>query len=482
MAATVRDGDSLSGLSDTDLFQRLFWQRHAVDPELLQAARACALVYSFDGDMLDGAAAELPILAQLAGMDALRLASHVGELQARDLVQNRGHWRALLPQALANRLAEEAMRAMPRQHLRKVLEQWAPPRLLRSFCRRLSYLPAHRMTLDLAADWLVAGGRLAQIASHDDEQRRMFHYLAPSAPGLALAVLERCAAADLIHYLDVLRELAYDAALLERSLALMLRIRLEHADDQAVRTAEQSIVALFAIHGPGTMAPWAQRLGIIERWLSEPSAPMRQIALVALEHAMHRVVMGPSSWQRPMDHDLGLAPVDSDQALVWLSQSVALLAKEAAGWSRHAADAKAKLALSLPALIFNAASRAAAFAALRTVAAAGFWLHGWRSLQMARARMSIQWSEGELAAMDALERILSPSDLAGEALAAISPVIGANCPETLRKSYDSGEQRLDAAALAIGRRGAVEDGVRGALLPELLCSGGRCGELGRGLR
>ncbi|RFP09225.1 MULTISPECIES: hypothetical protein [unclassified Duganella] len=474
LATTVRDGDSLAGLSDADLFHRLFWQRHAVAPELLAAARACALVYSFDGDTLDGVAAELPMLAQLAGMDALRLAGHVSELHARDLMQSRGQWRALLPHALANRLAEEALRAIPFQHLRNVLEHSAPPRLLRSFCRRLSYFPDHRVTLDLAAEWLVAGGRLGQPASYDDEQRMMFHYLAPSARGLALALLERCAVVDLIHYHDVLLELVYDAALFERTLALMLRIRLEHADAHATRAAEQSIVGLFAIHGPGTMAPWELRLGIVERWLSEPSAALQQLALDALEYAVRRVVMGPPSWQRAMDCDDGLAPADNIQSLAWLGQSIALLAKEATGRTRHAAAAKAKLAQSLPALIFDAASRPAAFAALRTVAAAGFWLHGWRSLRMARARMPIEWSEAERVVMDALEVILSPSDLAGEALAALSAVA-----ETPGESYEDGLLRLDAALLAIGQRVAVEDGARDALLPELMCSGGRCEQLGR---
>ena len=41
--------NALAGLNDDGLFQRLFIKRYAPDNDLLLAAEACALVYSFDG-------------------------------------------------------------------------------------------------------------------------------------------------------------------------------------------------------------------------------------------------------------------------------------------------------------------------------------------------------------------------------------------------------------------------------------------------
>ncbi|MBH5371507.1 hypothetical protein [Bradyrhizobium glycinis] len=49
LAATVGKNDSISKLSDPDLFKRLFQQRHEHDPDLLLIAQACSLVYSFEG-------------------------------------------------------------------------------------------------------------------------------------------------------------------------------------------------------------------------------------------------------------------------------------------------------------------------------------------------------------------------------------------------------------------------------------------------
>lgn len=67
LAETVKRSDSIAGLSNVELFQRLFWQRHDPNDSLLRAAKACSLVYSFDGKALFGDEAELPRLAALAG-------------------------------------------------------------------------------------------------------------------------------------------------------------------------------------------------------------------------------------------------------------------------------------------------------------------------------------------------------------------------------------------------------------------------------
>jgi len=67
LANTAKSGESLANLKDSELFERLFRQKHDVDPHLLKAAKACALVYSFDGETDEGQDAEFPLLADLAG-------------------------------------------------------------------------------------------------------------------------------------------------------------------------------------------------------------------------------------------------------------------------------------------------------------------------------------------------------------------------------------------------------------------------------
>ena len=60
----------------------------------------------------------------------------VAELNRRDLAQRRGRWRAILPHALANRLAATALQNIPLARIQDSLIDGAPERLTTSFSRR----------------------------------------------------------------------------------------------------------------------------------------------------------------------------------------------------------------------------------------------------------------------------------------------------------------------------------------------------------
>jgi hypothetical protein len=89
LAGTIGKNETVAGLTNTDLFQRLFQQRHGHDESLLLIAQACSLVYSFQGEALEGDEAELPILGRLIGKSADDVFRGVAELERRDLVQRR---------------------------------------------------------------------------------------------------------------------------------------------------------------------------------------------------------------------------------------------------------------------------------------------------------------------------------------------------------------------------------------------------------
>ena len=90
LASTVGRNETVAGLTDDQLFQRLFLQRHAHDEPLYLAAQACALVYSFQGeDVSEGDGAELVRLGELIGITPQQLYRSVAQLKRRDLVQQR---------------------------------------------------------------------------------------------------------------------------------------------------------------------------------------------------------------------------------------------------------------------------------------------------------------------------------------------------------------------------------------------------------
>jgi hypothetical protein len=123
----------LSGFRDEELFERLFTQRHGSSKDLLISAEACSLVYSFEGTDTISDKSELKFLASLVDKSTQELYRDLGTLKERELLQSRDVWRAVLPQAIANRLAKRALESIPKDTLVKAFLTSGFERLLKSF-------------------------------------------------------------------------------------------------------------------------------------------------------------------------------------------------------------------------------------------------------------------------------------------------------------------------------------------------------------
>ncbi|MBZ5609127.1 MAG: hypothetical protein LAP38_12770 [Acidobacteriia bacterium] len=274
LAATVERNETVAGLTDEQLFQRLFLQRHTHDESLYLAAQVCSLVYSFEGeDISDTDEAELVRLGRLIGKTPQDLYRSVAELKRRDLVQQRSVWRAVLPHAIANRLAATALQNVPYVEIEKLL--MTSKRLIKSFSRRLGYLHASKEAVGIVKKWLGSGGWLENVTRLDDLGRAIFENVAPVAPEDVLAALERPllgpedeeAAKRCKDYCDLLRSIAYDAALFERCVALLVKI-LTTQDVESNTHRTQLFVSLFHLILSGTHATIEQRVTIIKSLLA----------------------------------------------------------------------------------------------------------------------------------------------------------------------------------------------------------------------
>jgi hypothetical protein len=91
LAGTVGKNEAIGGVSDQELFKRLFDQRNEPSESLLLAAQALALVYSFQGeDTSTGDESELFRLGGLIGKSPREMFTSAAELLRRDLLQRRG--------------------------------------------------------------------------------------------------------------------------------------------------------------------------------------------------------------------------------------------------------------------------------------------------------------------------------------------------------------------------------------------------------
>ena len=221
LASRIEKTETVAGLSDEELFKRLFQQRQDPDPSLLSMAQACSLVYSFEGEMLSGDKAELPLLGSLISKTADDVYAGAAELRRRDLVQTRAQWRAVLPHAIANRLAKMALQSIPPEKVQAVFVDSSSERLLRSFSRRLGYLDDSKEAKAIAKAWLAPDGLLGDIINLNELGQAMLNNIAPVMPEATLSSLESAlSGADTAvlqsctHPVRLLRSLAYEPNLL----------------------------------------------------------------------------------------------------------------------------------------------------------------------------------------------------------------------------------------------------------------------------
>jgi hypothetical protein len=263
LANTLQRHESVAGLQDQELFKRLFHQRQEHDDSLLKAAQACALLYSFQGEALSGNGAELPKIAALVGINAQQLFAKVAHLKQRDLVQSRSVWRAILPHAIANRLAEMALREIP---LELIEQQFDTERLMRSFSRRLGYLHESDEAKRVAEKWLARDGLLAEVGRLNEFSLAMFNNVAPVSAEATLAAVENelrgPTASGLIDERwrrdrigTVLHSIAYDASLFDRCTAAMIQLALAEPSDGGTHPIGGALEGLFICFYRARMQP-----------------------------------------------------------------------------------------------------------------------------------------------------------------------------------------------------------------------------------
>ncbi|WP_339527059.1 hypothetical protein [Pseudomonas sp. EL_65y_Pfl2_R96] len=493
LAETVERSDSIAGLSNDELFQRLFRQRQDPNDALLLAAQACSLVYSFQGEALVGEEAEIPRLASLAGQAPLETYRHVNELLRRDLVQQRSTWRAVLPHAIANRLAARALEDLPYDLINQHLIEGGTERLARSFSRRLSFLHDHPKALAIVKRWLDPDGLLGDVTALSDLGKEMFENVAPVLPEKALATLERVdncqpdiAIATWQRHLSLLRSLAYDPVLFERSTKLLARAAMQSEDQQETKEASDTLTSLFTIYLSGTHATIEQRLSVVEKLLKSGEAKALELGLAALDKVLE-VDNFSSSYQFEFgarSRDYGYRPQREVDIMSWYAAALSLIERLFLSEENLKPELRDLLARNFRGLCGLAPLQDDVERLFRIFSSERFWRAGWSACREI-IQFDKDWLTPEASLrLSALEADLRPSGISDQVRAVV-----------LGKSYDSFEleeidvnsglsrasERLDVSALQLGAAVAIDDSVFTELLPDLLRGGNRTWTFGRGL-
>jgi hypothetical protein len=493
LAGTVGTTEKIAGLNNAALFERLFYQRHGQDAALLLMGQACSLVYSFQGEALAGDDAELPILAGLIGKSAGELHISVAELKRRDLLQTRGVWRAVLPHAIANRLAELALQNIPYAALEAAFRPI--PRLLQSFSRRLGFLDGSKDAKTIVRRWLAPDGLLGDIASFDELELAIFSNVAPVDPEAVLSALERTyVGADLAklgngtHFLRLLRSLAYEPKHFARAIALLTRFVDVGGEHESKDAAGHAIVSLFTIVLSGTLAPLETRLLVASEMIRSSEPKIRKIGVEALGAMMKSDhFMSSYSFEfgaRSRGH--GYFPPTGNDVGAWFEATLTTAESFVRAGGPEAGAICKEVAHEFRGLWTNGGRYVALERFSRTAAGNGFWRDGWKASREARRYDGKRLLPENTQRLAALEEFLAPKDLVNTVRGAVLNEKGGgydvhdNDLDDAEK-YQSATARARAAIERLGVDVAANESVFWELLPELVSGRGNLRDFGYGL-
>jgi len=278
---------TLSTFEDATLFDRLFWQRGIRNDELVRAAEALSLVYSFDFDG-EEEPDELTFLGSLAELSRGAMHRHALSLLERGLAQARNRWRAVLPHALANRLARQALRSIS---WRAIADEFrGNPRLRRSLARRLSYLHDSDEAGLIVSRWMEPGGPLSGPVPDMAVLEAVCHL----APDNALRVVDNILTAlqtapEGFHHLDavtrMIARIAHSKVTFPQACDRMVALSMT-SENQRLSNAEDALGGLFGLYLSGTIATTATRIEVARRYLWALDAKHRLYGLVMLRSAL----------------------------------------------------------------------------------------------------------------------------------------------------------------------------------------------------
>lgn len=497
IAERGEEGESLALLSDAQLFNRLFEQRNHPDGNLREQAEILSLVYSFSVSSPDVATDELEILGALFGYSRTQLFKAVTKLMERHIVQKRSHWRAILPHAIANRLAASALDSIPVDQLRATFEAPDCERLLMSFSHRLGLLHDHPVAKEIVEAWLQPEGMLGRIAELNDISLRILGYIGPVAPEALLNRIEAVLSSSDFKGMEpgynpqrrsilrLLQLMAYEPNAFERCARLLIEMAEDEADNNNLDSALNMVPRFFQAYLSGTHASLSQRIALMNECIVSSTITRRSLGFKMLSTALD----GPP-WSGFGVSEFGARPRDYgyepnyDELVEWRSAFIDVIIQLAAsGDPELERPARSILADKFRGICFQEAMRDKLIDAARTLNALSPWGEGWKAVRSTVYFDYTKRSDGDDVEqlpdnLAALEKELEPIELIPTIKTYVLSTnhdywaLDADFDHEDSDKYTAAGKRLEAKALQLGQDFALSNHVLEELGSELFSIGG----------
>ncbi|ATE70773.1 hypothetical protein CNO08_04985 [Lysobacter capsici] len=476
LASTSKQTGDLASLRSDELFRRLFEQKHGPGDELLRCAKAASLVYSFDGEDLSPGS-EMALLAAFAQVSVVAFRANMAEIQRRGLLQERKQWRALLPHALSNRLATEALKDHAPDEIQDRLFLDAPERIQASFANRLSYLHSSPVAQAIVGGWLAPDGELGDIGDLSDHGFLIFQRVAVVAPPATLLAIERFVAlgeiGDLSEYsidtiVHITQSIAYEPLHFDRCVDALLKLLLMQREHKSAgRDNLKHLSTLFQAYRSGTLTPASQRATHISRLLTSSTAYEQEAGIELLVAALKvQDFYSPDTFQFGAHaRTQGCRPENEEERRAWYEEFLAIAEPLAVKDDPVGRALRAALGRAIPGFVCDTVL----MGHLRRLAPRFLqidrWLPGLKAINQLIADGEVS---GELLdrALD-LKALITPTNLSDQVIVAI----GMRDPYEYAEETDVDTDIYNTAnedSEALGRQLAAEPALLSKLMPRLM--------------
>ncbi|SUD92003.1 hypothetical protein [Psychrobacter phenylpyruvicus] len=265
IASTVSSVDNIAVLNDQQLFERLFYQNGQINQDNYKIAQVFSLVFSFNIKDLSDPNSELKLLSNIAEVSTRSAKHTIENLKTKDIVQQRGDYRAILPHVLANHLSKQALKWLDEDDLYEIFINM-PSRLQRSLIKRMSYLHDIEVVNKFVQKVLDKDGAIGKKLLNGSINEDEFNYLrllSHIQPEVILDLIEARHTEDGLFLTNknphisktqhLLKNLSYEAENFERSFNLLLIIATNDEDNTSNLSAISSMFNLYTSESVATL-------------------------------------------------------------------------------------------------------------------------------------------------------------------------------------------------------------------------------------
>ncbi|WP_299068959.1 hypothetical protein [uncultured Psychrobacter sp.] len=263
IASTVNNVDNIAILNDQQLFERLFYQNDQINLDTYKIAQVFSLVFSFNIKDLSEPNSELQTLSGIAEVSPRTAKQVIEQLKAKDIVQQRGDFRAILPHVLANHLSKQALQWIDEDDLYDIFTKM-PSRLQRSLIKRLSYLHDNKVVHSFVQKILDKEGVVGKSlldGSISEEEINYLRLLSHIEPRAILELIEERHIQDGLFLTDknpyiskieyLLKLLSYRHENFSQSFNLLLTILKNKPKDSSTQS---TLISMFNLYTSESLA------------------------------------------------------------------------------------------------------------------------------------------------------------------------------------------------------------------------------------